>query len=390
MGSDFRVLDIWCHIDPRFGGVGPAASQLAMEVGRAAGWTIRLSAICGPQDARLADGIPPTVDQTTSASWRPAADLKIGRSLRSAIGECDVCHVHGLWLPHTLAARRVARNLRKPVVSSVHGMLEKWELANKGWKKRIYSRLLERSSLAGSACLRALSHREAEDYRRYGLRNPVAVVPNGIRPLRRTSPDLLFTRFPGLRHKPLVLYLSRVHYKKGILSLVRAWEAVARTHKDAHLLVAGPDCEGTLPRARNIAQQANLDASVTFAGTISGELKRSALSAARYFCLPSYSEGFSVAVLEALAIGLPVIVTPACNIDEVAACGAGLVASNEPDALAASIAKCLDLGESEWQTMSAQALKLARSRYDWGAIAQNMRAVYTWVLGGPKPACVTE
>jgi len=388
--SDLQVLDIWSHVDPAFGGVGPAASQLAMAVGRAAGWTTRLSAICGPDEAQLADGIPATVDRTEGGGWRPAADIRIRSSLRGAIRDCDVCHVHGLWLPHTLAARRIARDLRKPVVSSVHGMLEKWELANKGLKKRLYSRLFERSSLARSACLRALSDREAGDYRRYGLKNPVAVVPNGIVPLERIDPEPLFSRFPELRDKSIVLYLSRVHYKKGILNLIHAWEGIAHVHRDAHLLVAGPDCEGTLQRARGMVRYCDLGDSVTFSGTISGETKRAALSAARYFCLPSYSEGFSVAVLEALSIGLPAIVTPACNIDEVAACGAGLVVSNEPNELAAALSHCLNLEAEDWRTMSAQALRLARSRYDWGAIAQTMRAVYGWVLGGPKPACVTE
>ena len=119
-------------------------------------------------------------------------------------------------------------------------------------------------------------------------------------------------------------------------------------------------------------------------------MKRAALSAARCFCLPSYSEGFSVAVLEALSFGVPSVVTPACNIGEVAEFGAGTVTANQPEELGTALSGLLGLPEVKWQEMSANAVKLARERYDWAVIAQAMRDVYTWVLGGPKPACVID
>ena len=140
--------------------------------------------------------------------------------------------------PHA-SDRRVARQLGKPVLSSGHGMLEKWELANKGLKKRVYSWLFERSSLAQSACLRALTLQEAEDYRRYGLTNPIALIPNGIRIQSRIERDVLLSRFPELRQKAIVLYLSRLHHKKGILNLIESWRLVSKHQPDAHLLVAG-------------------------------------------------------------------------------------------------------------------------------------------------------
>jgi glycosyltransferase involved in cell wall biosynthesis len=295
-----------------------------------------------------------------------------------------------MWLPHTLAARRVARQFGKPVISSVHGMLEKWELANKGLKKKVYSWLFERASLAQSACLRALTAQEAEDYRRYGLRNPIAIVPNGVCPPTRRSTVGLLARFPELQGKRVVLFLGRVHQKKGILNLIEAWREVVQSDDHAHLLVAGGDYEGTLEKCKAAVSRLGLSGAVTFAGTLSGELKEAALSAAVCFCLPSYSEGLSVATLEALSIGLPVVITPACNLEQVAAVGAGLLTRNNPPELAAALSRVLALDIGLWQEMSARASKLAREQFSWNEIGSNMSAVYDWVLGGSKPACVVD
>jgi poly(glycerol-phosphate) alpha-glucosyltransferase len=347
-----------------------------------------LTAICDAGESQRAEGIPESVRPIQTSGLRPLADTRLQQALRPAIRDCDICHVHGMWQPHTLASRKVAREFNKPIISSVHGMLERWELANKGLKKRIYSSLFERSSLAESACLRALSSREAEDYRRYGLSNPIAVIPNGIRIINRIDPELLFARHPELRQKSIVLFLSRVHHKKGVLELIAAWRRIATHHPDAHLLVAGPNYEGTLEKAQALVERDGMEAAITFCGTLSGEMKQAALSAAKYFCLPSYSEGLSVAVLEALSIGLPVIVTPACNMDEVAAAGAGKITSNQPAELSEALSQALSLGLDDWRRMSSQAVRLARDHYDWGSVAQKMNLVCGWVLGGPKPACV--
>jgi poly(glycerol-phosphate) alpha-glucosyltransferase len=123
-------------------------------------------------------------------------------------------------------------------------------------------------------------------------------------------------------------------------------------------------------------------------GLISGQTKLAALSAAKYFCLPSYSEGLSVAVLEALSIGLPAIITPECNIPTVASSGAGISTSNEPEALAQTLRACLSIGSRDWQAMSTAAHRLARTQFDWRVTGKAMHSVYEWLLGGNRPACI--
>ncbi len=383
-----RILDVWSHVSPRFGGVGPAAAGLAAAVVREKGWHSSLLAVCNPDERDLCDGIPPSVRVIQAPAVRGLRDAHLRSELAAAIAQCDICHVHGLWLPHTIGARSLARSMKKPILSSVHGMLERWELNNKKLKKAVYSLFFERPSLAKSHCLRALSEREAQDYRRYGLRNPIVIAPNGVRELHRVPLDPLLHRFPSLAGKQIVLYLSRVHFKKGILNLLKAWPDVVGKCDAAHLLVAGADFENTLAQAKAMVTASGIGSSVTFGGTISGDLKMAALSAARCFCLPSFSEGLSVAALEALSIGLPVVLTPECNVDGVAEYGAGTVTSNHPAQLAEALTQYLLLNDSHWYAMSQGAIRLARERFDWTRIAQDLRNAYSWMLGGPMPSCV--
>lgn len=382
------VLDVWSHIEPRFGGVGPAAAALAKAVGAHSDWCFDQVAVCDKSESERSHNIPETVRTVPASGPRPLVDARLTELLNDAVSACDVCHVHGIWLPHTLAVRKLARKLSKPVVSSAHGMLEKWELANKRFKKRIYSRLFERPSLSYSGCLRALSQQEAEDYRNFGLKNPITIIPNGIDLLEPVDPAELLARFPELGDKQVVLFLSRIHPKKGILNLIASWPEIVRRNSAAHLLVAGADFANTEGVAKSMVAHMGIADSVTFCGTLNGILKVSALSCASAFCLPSYSEGMSMAVLEALSIGLPIVITKACNVDGVVENGAGYVVSNEPETLTEVIRNCLSLSPTARSAMSASARQLARTRYNWSEIGAAMRSVYEWLLGGPKPACV--
>ena len=384
------LLDVWSHVDPRFGGVGPAAAALADAVCASSGWPGQQVAVCRPDETDLSDGIRATVQRVNLSKPRGFADAWVMDALRPFVAASKVCHVHGIWLPHSLAARSLAQRFGKPVISSVHGMLERWELRNKKTKKDIYAALFERPSLRTSSCLRALSQEEALDYRRFGLQNPIAVVPNGITPLKRNDPSALLSVLPTLRDKQIVLFLGRIHHKKGILNLLESWRQVVRNVPEAHLLVAGPEYEDTGARAREIVRSDRIEDSVTFCGVLRGQQKLAAFSAARCFCLPSYSEGMSVAVLEALSIGLPVVITRACNVEGIIEGKAGYVSTNDPVALAESLVKCLSLDEQGWREMSAAAQVLARTRFDWSIIGAAMHQVYSWLLGGPRPSCVID
>lgn len=387
-----RVLDVWRHIEPRFGGVGPAAAQLASVVQRSTGWESHLVAVCDVDENLCHGAIPAYVHRVHESHRRPMADIALRRSLDGEVREADICHVHGLWEPHAIAVRSLAKKYGKWLVSSVHGALSPWELHKKSkrLKKAAYSLLFERPSLAQSHCIRALTLHEAEDCRRYGLKNPIAVIPTGITLIQRPRENSFLSRFPHLSGRSIVLYLGRVHYQKGILDLVRAWGKISVQHPEAHLVIVGPDHRPTRKQLDEDLSKRQLTDSVTFTGVLTGDLKIGALAAARFFCLPSYSEGLSVALLEALSIGLPVIITPTCNMDEVESWGAGAVTSADANRLAETISHHLSFSGDRWLAMSAAASRLASERYEWKRVANQMSSVYDWILGGPKPDCVID
>jgi glycosyltransferase involved in cell wall biosynthesis len=386
--STHRVLDIWAHVDPRFGGVGPCAASLAQAVQAVPRWESHLLAVCVPSEQERHGDIPESVQKVTERGFRPVSDFLLANPIRSAIQRADVCHIHGIWLPHSLAASRIARQQGKPTVFSAQGMLEPWDLANKRLKKQIYSFLFERRSLAQSACLRALHEQEAADYRKYGLKNPIAIVPNGVAQISRVKPTELIQNFPQLIGKRVVLFLGRIHRKKGVFDLVRAWPDVMRRHPDAHLLIAGGEYENAGVVARQIISDLRIENHVTFCGVLNGADKLQALSVATAFCLPSYSEGMSIAVLEALSIGLPVVITRACNVDGVPEAGAGYITPPEGRAIARSLDDCLSLTGAQWQSMSQSAKLLAQSKFAWSQSGESIRAVYEWLLGGAQPAFI--
>jgi glycosyltransferase involved in cell wall biosynthesis len=172
-------------------------------------------------------------------------NILVGGDINDAIRKADVVQIHGLWEQHCVTTGVLARRHRKPVVVSAHGMLESWAVRNKAWKKWPYSILIERPNLRRAAVLRALTPAEAHDYRRFGLNNPIAVIPNGVDLTQGPGPDLARSSWPEVRDRRLVLYMSRIHYKKGVDLLVEAWSRLTARFPDAHLVIAGPDFEGT-------------------------------------------------------------------------------------------------------------------------------------------------
>jgi glycosyltransferase involved in cell wall biosynthesis len=279
--------------------------------------------------------------------------------------------------------------MNRPFVISAHGMLDRWALRRKWWKKSLYSALVERRNLRGAACLRALTSREISDYRRYGLHGPAALIPNGIELPPARDPEPLYQKFPKLAGKRLVLFLSRLHYQKGVDVLCRAWGATANDFPDAHLVIAGPDYEGTRARAETLVRKLRMETRVTFTGMLAGREKWAAFSAADLFVLPSHAEGFSMAVLEALAMALPVVVTPACSFPEIAQLGCGVVVDPSDRPVQNALRDLLSQAPAERAAMGARGAELVRSRYSWPVIGSQMAAVYDWLLGsGPMPETV--
>ena len=295
-----------------------------------------------------------------------------------------VIHSHGLWMYPGLAARQVADESGGHLLVSPHGMLEPWATRRSGWKKRFAGWLFENKNLRRADCLHALCRAEAENFRRYGLKNPIAIIPNGVDVEEFTPPPVereLVERFPAIKSRRRILFLSRLHPKKGVLELLQAWQAMARAFPEWQVVVAGGGDAGYGEELKRFAAPMIASESVVFTGPVYGEVKRQLLAAADVFALPSYSEGFSVAVLEAAAAGLPVLLTRECNFPELAAAGAAVEISPEARAIETGLRRLLEISDVERRAMGQNGRALMQKNYTWSAVAAQMCSVYDWLAG---------
>jgi glycosyltransferase involved in cell wall biosynthesis len=317
---------------------------------------------------------------------------ELADQLRFLVTPGSVVHSHGLWMHPGVAARKCARGVGCPLVISPHGMLEPWALNNARWKKRIAARMFEDGNLSAADCLHALCLQEADHMRQYGLRNPIAVIPNGVdmdtlQPLPER--DAILGRWPKLKGRRRLLFLSRLHPKKGLSPLLSAWQRLARNLTGWCLIIGGSGEPAYEDELKSEARRADLEGSVFFLGPVYGEDRKQALAAADAFVLPSFSEGFSMAILEAAGVGLPVVFTEECNFPELAAAGAGIETASGSDGVESGLRRMLQMSDEQRSEMGGRGTKLIQQNYVWSSIARQMFDLYAWLAGkGSKPAFV--
>ena len=380
-GSWLQVLS---HIDPRYGGLSSTVPALA-EATIKAGMDVRLAAFCNHDERFL-----PTVLQQDQISYWPygrnARSAALKEDFRNSIEQCDGVHIHGLWEESTAAAASAARTRGVPYVLSAHGMLEPWALRQKRLKKLVYSAFIERRNVARAACLHALTHAEAGQYREFGGHGPIAIIPNGITVPSQLSGELFLRKFPELQDRRIVLFLARLHAKKGLHMLIEAWKEIAESWPAAQLVIAGPDSDGEHSKLQALVNVRGLGGSVLFTGMLNATMKWSALAAAESFILPSFSEGLSVGVLEAMGAGLPVLVTHGCNMPEVQRSGAGWTTEATQDGVASALRQMLSNTAERNQEIGRRGARLIQEKYSWATVGRQMADLYTWLQGGPQPS----
>lgn len=326
------------------------------------------------------------------ATSKSNVGLRMGVPFKSALQKLDsthgvasVLHSHGLWLPLNHWACQGARQKGVPFVIQPHGMLEPWAMNFKAWKKRIAMALFQRRDLQNANALVATSLSECENIRKLGFRQPIAVIPNGVK-FHDQVPSSTAQPRHGEGDRRTVLFLSRVHPIKGLINLVRAWASLSP--QGWCLRIAGPDESGHLQEVMALVMELGLESSVEYVGEVDGERKSMLYRNADVFVLPTFTENFGVVVAEALAHGVPVITTrgaPWADL-ETYRCGWWVDVGVEP--LVQALREAIGLGDDERQAMGARGKEFVR-RYDWDDIARQTVEVYRWVLGqGAKPDCV--
>ena len=317
----------------------------------------------------------------------------VSRTMQHAVTNSypDIVHCHGLWLYPSLVDLTINSRLNVPYVISPRGMLDPWAVKNSAWKKKLIGMLFENRHLRKSACIHALCQSEADSIRAYGLKNRIAVIPNGID--SSSQNDFALPPWQGNieNGRKVLLYLGRLHPKKGLSNLLTAWkQAKEKTNGDDwSLAIAGWGQRGHEDELKEQVTALGLNREVVFLGSQFGDAKAACYHHADAFVLPSFSEGLPMAVLEAWAHGLPVLMTPQCNIPEGFTTDAAIKVEPNPDDIAAGLLALFSMNEADRVKMGQRGLVLVNEKFTWTKVAAEMHAVYQWVLGGGQaPDCV--
>lgn len=306
----------------------------------------------------------------------------IAQWLWQNIGNYDILDNHYLFSYASTCAGAIARWQNIPYTVRTMGQLAPWALAQSQRKKQIYSLLIEQHNLKRASAIHCTSEGEAEDVRNFGIKTPTVTLPLGV-----NQPEI----FPDAKQKireiyqipptiPIVLFLSRLHYKKRPDLLIRSLSKLALNQTKFHLILAGTGEPDYLQYLEKLVLDSGLTAQTRFSGFVTGKDKDLLLQGSDIFVLPSFSENFGIAVAEALANGLPVIITPDIQIaPEISQANAGLIVPGEEAAIANAIAHLLATPEQRYQ-LSENGKNLVKERYSWQAIACQLAEVYRTII----------
>lgn len=361
-----------------------------------AGPSYSVPALC---EALIDQGVATTL---AVLDWMPSTDVrsyvkrfplgwgprKLGRSPAMAkwlieearAGRAEILHNHGLWMMPNVYPAWARRRSHCRLVVAPRGTVSPWALKHRWLKKKLFGWLLQYEALERADAFHATAESEYEDLRRLGYRQPVCVLPNGI--------DIPPSAEKRESERRTLLYLGRIHRKKGIDLLLRAWAVVESRFPNWELVVAGPDDGGYLAEYQALAERLGL-VRVSFPGALYGEKKLAAYRQASVYVLPTHSENFGMTVAEALAAGTPAIVTKGAPWSGLCEHDSGWWIDIGVDPLVATLEEVLALPESRLRAMGLNGRAWMERDFSWSSIANQMARFYAWLTGrGPQPACV--
>jgi len=301
----------------------------------------------------------------------------LAEAIPSVLDGYDLLHIHGLWNLPAWTASGSARRAGLPYAISPRGMLEPGAMTHKSWRKRFAYLLMERRNLASAAFLHATSAAEEQTLRSYGFDAEIVVLPNGVDFPEGEPPRGAFRREHGLPETEedarLVVFLGRIHPIKRLDLLAGAFGLVHETIPNTHLVIAGPDecgCRKTLE-----PMFARTGKAVHWIGEVGSMRKQALLRDADVLVMCSDSESFGMSVIEAMAAGLPVVVTRTCPWREIETAGCGFWVAQGSSEIAEAVKYILS-HPSEAEAMGARGRSAARANYGWDSIARKMADHY--------------
>ncbi len=282
----------------------------------------------------------------------------------------DIVHINGIWSPQNWGFQKVAQELKIKVVLSPHGMLESWILEHNPMKKKIALFLFQNKAIETVDILHATAQMEEDSIRKLGYDNPITIIPNGI----DLSDVKEIKTYYGTKK---IVFLSRIHPKKGIEILLEAWRNIET--KGWTLEIAG---NGDTAYIENLSQSAQDLKNVFFVGAMYEESKWNFLRSADVMVLPTHSENFGIVVAESLAVGVPVVTTTGTPWEDLKSYNCGWWIDLSVENLKATLLKIFNTPEDVLATMGDNGKKLVKEKYDIQAIGKNMVELYNTILKG--------
>jgi glycosyltransferase involved in cell wall biosynthesis len=328
-----KLLHVLSSLDPGVGGPLEGVRQRGLRM-QQLGHQIDLISLDDPQKTFVKE-FPLTVHALGPSYSHYCYNAKLVPWLESRAGDYDAVIVHGLWQYHGFAVRRALRKMGVPYYVFTHGMIDPWFKRTyplKHFKKWLYWPWAEYRVLRDARAVLFTSEEERllarQSFWLYRARERVVSYGTSTPPDDAVRlKEVFLAAYPELRGRWLLLFLSRIHEKKGCDLLIRALASVAATEPDIHLVIAGPDQNGCVARLMHIAEDLGITDRITWPGMLRDDMKWGAFYSAQAFILPSHQENFGIAVAEALGCGLPVLISDKVNIwREVRARRAGMVA----------------------------------------------------------------
>jgi glycosyltransferase involved in cell wall biosynthesis len=384
--SDLKVLHVIPGIARRYGGPSEVIRPLVTALNEVDG--VRADVVTTDADgagerlalADLPHGLPIRMfRRNVSERWKVSLGLQ--NWLRQRAGDYDLLHIHALWSFATAAATRAARRRGVPYIVRPAGMLSEYTWQRHRWQKRAYWRLIERHNIEHATAFHATSDAEAAEIRALRPDAHVFVIPNGVDDEAFDTPradELLRTRMGAANSDlPIVLFLSRLHPKKGIVD--RLLPAVSAMRSACRIAIAGGEDPHAPGHAQEICQaidKLGLGERVTTLGPVSPAERWAMFDGADVFVLPSHSENFGIVVAEAMARGCPVIVTDAVqSCEHVRAASAGDVVPDDVAALAAALERMISQPVLR-RACGASGRNYAQEHFRWNQIATQICDLY--------------
>lgn len=301
----------------------------------------------------------------------------------------DILHQHGIWMANSRVTNRWRAAFGRPTVVAPHGTLEPYALRRSEWKKRLATLFYEGANLQDASCVHVTSTVEAASCRKYGLTNPIAVIPDGVPEawIHSTGDSGRFRcRFSISSARRLILFLSRVHPIKGLPLLFEAMARLKQQLNDWLLVVGGPDERGYINTLRILANKLHIENLIRFVGPLFGPDKRDAFAAADLFVLPTYSENFGIVVAEALGAGVPVLTTRGAPWEALETYRCGWWVDVNAAAIQDALVSAIQCSREELRLLGQHGKVLVAEKYTWSEAARKSLSLYKWLIGhGERP-----